>query len=123
MQVSGDVIVSTVAVAVMGLIAYSVRTFTTSVKDSIAALRDQIAAMIATITELKRDTESDIDEVAGELKDHKVRCHATSNAVLEAQVTVMEKEITSLRKFCHWVSVCLTFLFTKANHDLPPRQD
>lgn len=116
-QISGDSIFSAACVVVIGVIGWAVR-------QSIGRITDSVIVVDRRVTELSDRFDAEVDEVCGDLQDHKVRCHADSNAVIASRVSTAEKEIASLRKFAHWTANCLQVLFQKTpGAAVPPRND
>lgn len=115
--VSGDSLVSAACVVVVGVIGWAVRA-------SIGRITDSVNVVDRRVSDLSLRLDSEVDEVCGDLQDHKVRCHADSNAVIASKVRTSEKEIESLRKFAHWTANCLQVLFQKTpGAHIPPRND
>lgn len=114
---TGDSVLSIACVVAVALIGFSVT-------QAIGRLVDRINAINVRVGDLALRVDGDIDEVYGDLQDHKTRCHVDTNAVLTKQVQTNEKEIASLRRYTHWIGNCLQVLFQKVpGAEIPPRND
>jgi hypothetical protein len=63
-----------------------------------------------------------IGSVQTELTEHKHDCEKVDKAVLQHRVTAVEAEVKGFRKFAHWATNGLIKLGTKADVQLPERE-
>lgn len=110
-------LVSIGAVVFMSLVGFGVI-------QAIGRLVDKVNVVDARVSELKIDLQDQIDEVCGDVQDHKIRCHVDSNAVITTRLATHDSEISRMRRWSHWIDNCVHVLFQKVpSAHIPPRVD
>lgn len=111
-----SILVPVVMTIIFGLVALTMRV-------TIGRLMDKIVSVQAILTETIGRVSDRLMSLQGELTEHKDGCSKVDTAVLANQVGSLDKEVTSARKFSHWVGDCIGRIAGKLDVSLPDRPD
>lgn len=67
------------------------------------------------VRQIIRNLSLQIDKVAQDISDHRIKCDQISKEVLAKQIETLEVEIEKSRRFAHWIGDTIIIIASKTN--------